>query len=294
MKKLFLILSTCFLAVPLFAQEDDLLKSLENEQPKEKVRVRSTFKNTRLANNQTVECLGKKALEFRVGHRFGDFKDGESTLWGLDIAYMHLTFDYGITDKLMVGIGRNSVDKLYEGTLKYKILAQFEDLSMPITLTLLGKANMRSNTKGSDYTGVNAWSYVSEILIARKFNEKFSFQITPTLVHINLIPSNFTNNNIFALSGAGRYKFTRSMSFTAEYTQTINKYYEQGNSRPYIPVASGGVEIETGGHVFQVFLTNAPSLNETQFIPFTTSDWGRSEFRFGFNISRTFGTGKRK
>ena len=297
MKELLFVSCFCFsIATNLMAQEEDLLKTLENDQPKEKVYTQSTFKGTRLANNQTVECLGKRALEFRIAHRFGGMQNGEKDFWGLDQANMNITFDYGLTNRLMVGIGRNSVGKLYEGTLKYKLLAQTENNSMPLTVTLLGKANVLSNTQGAQYDDVaNAWSYVSEVMIARKFSKKFSLQISPTLIHINLVPAEFTSNNIFALSGAGRYKFTRSMAITAEYTQTLNNYYDQNiSAAQYIPVASIGVDIETGGHVFQVFLTNAATLNETQFIPLTTSDWGRREFRFGFNISRTFSTGKKK
>lgn len=278
----------CFF--PVLAQETNLLDSLEQSQKKEKVYTTSTFKGTRLINNYTPECLRKNNLEFRVGHRFGDVGGGEETFWGLDNANMNITLDYGITNNLTIGIGRHSLDKMYEGIAKYRLLRQTEGNEMPLTLTVLGKANILSNTKGANYDDpVNAWSYVAELIVARKFNKNLSLMLVPTFIHINLVPSEFTTNNIFAISGGFRYKFTRSVAVTGEYSQVFNSYYDK-NLASYIPVASIGVDIETGGHVFQLFLTNATSLNEVQFIPFTTSDWGRQEFRFGFNISRIFGS----
>lgn len=276
------------------AQEDSLLTSLETGQTRTKTFTTSAFKGTRLINNYTVECLGKNNLEFRVGHRFGDVATGEETFYGLDNANMNITLDYGIFNNLTVGIGRNSLQKLYEGVIKFKALKQTDNNSMPITLVLLTKANVLSNTKGAQYDDpVNAWSYVSEIIIARKFNKMLSLQLSPTYVHLNLVPTEFINNDIFALTGAGRFKFTRSVAFTAEYTQTLNNYYDK-EVASYVPVFSAGFDLETGGHVFQLFFSNANSLNETQFIPFNSSDWGRNQYRFGFNISRVFGFGKSK
>jgi hypothetical protein len=294
MKKLFFAFTFYLFAVSsIQAQEDDLLKSLENDQPKETMYTTATFKGTRLINGHTVECLGKKALEMRIGHRFGAWNSGEKEFWGLDQANMNITFDYGITDNLMIGIGRNSADRLYEGTIKYKLMHQAEDNSDPFTITLLEKANLLSNTAGSQYDDpVNQWSYITEVLLARKFNSKLSLQLTPTFIHINLAPATLSTNNITALTASGRYKFTRSLALTSEYTQTLNNYF-YSDQATYIPVFSVGMDIETGGHVFQLFFSNANTLNEVQYIPFTTADWGRREFRFGFNISRVFGLGKK-
>jgi len=294
MKKLFLALIFPFFIVTFSqAQEDDLLKSLEDDQPKEKILTSSTFKGTRLINGHTVECLGKNALEMRIAHRFGDWKGGEKDFWGLDKANMNITFDYGITNNLMIGIGRNSAEKLYEGTLKYKLLHQTEDNSDPFSITLLEKANVLSNTVGSQYDDpINQWSYITEVLIARKFNSKLSLQLTPTFIHINLAPATLSTNNVGALTASGRYKVTKSLAVTSEYTQTVNSYFYSGQAA-YIPVFSLGMDIETGGHVFQLFFTNANTLNEVQYIPYTSSDWGRREFRFGFNISRVFSVGKK-
>jgi len=292
--KSFLSLILTFSLFSAIAQEDSLLSGLDQAQPKEKVYTTSTFKGSRLINNYTSETLGKKNLEFRVGHRFGDVGGGEETFWGLDNANMNITLDYGITQNLTIGIGRHSFEKMYEGVAKYRLLRQTDGNEMPITMTVLGKANILSNTKGAAYDDpINAWSYVAELIFARKFNKHFSLMISPTYIHINLVPTEFTSNDIFALSLGARYKITRSVAITGEYSHVLNDYYDK-QLASFIPVASIGVDLETGGHVFQLFLTNGNSLNEVQFIPSTTSDWGREEFRFGFNISRIFGnSGKR-
>jgi hypothetical protein len=294
MKKVFL---PFLLVISFFvrAQEDSLLSSLESQQPKEKIYATATFKGTRLINNHTVETLGKHNLEFRIGHRFGDVAGGEETFWGLDNANMNITLDYGVSNRLMVGIGRNSFNKLYQGVAKFKITRQAKGGHF-FTMDILGQANILSNTKGAAYDDpVNAWSYLTEIIFARKFNKHLSLQFMPQYIHINLVPTNFTNNDIFAMTVSGRYKFTRSVAVTAEYSHALNNYYDKNNvdNVQYIPVFSAGFDLETGGHVFQLFLTNATTLNEVQVIPMTTADWGRNQYRFGFNISRIFAFGQK-
>jgi len=293
MKSTFIFLIFFTFYTPGKAQEDSLLTDLLKDAPAEKSYTSSAFKGTRLINGNTVECLGKNTLEFRVGHRFDQVSGGGETFWGLDNANMSLSLDYSFTNRLTVGIGRNSYQKLYEGTIKYKILRQTTNNSIPVSLVVLGKGNSLSNTKGSEYDDpVNQFSYFAEVIICRKFNKALSFQISPSIIHINLIPEQLKTNDIIAITGSGRYKFTRSVAITAEYTQTLNDYYYT-ELASYIPTFSAGFDLETGGHVFQLFFTNSMALNETQYIPFTTGDWGRNQFRFGFNISRTFGFGRK-
>ncbi|MBC7389906.1 MAG: hypothetical protein H7329_11880 [Opitutaceae bacterium] len=293
MRILFLFIFNSFISIKLIAQEDSLLTSLLEEQPKEKTLSPSAFKGTRLINGHTVEMLGKKTLEFRVAHRFGDVEGGTETFWGLDKANMNLTFDYSFSNRLTIGVGRNSYQKLYEGTVKYKVLRQTTDNSMPLSVVILGKANALTNTKGSQYEDpINTLSYFGEIIIGRRFNNSFSFQLSPSFIHFNLASETFKSNDIVSITASGSYKFTKSAAVTSEYTQTLNDYYYK-DIAAYIPTFSLGFDLETGGHVFQLFFTNAFAMNETQYIPFTSTDWGRNQFRFGFNISRTFGFGKK-
>lgn len=283
----------CSLSVNLLAQEDSLLTSLLEEKPKEKTFSPSAFKGTRLINGHTVETQRKNTLEFRVAHRFGDVEGGTETFWGLDKANMNLTFDYSFTNRLTIGVGRNSYQKLYEGTVKYKVLKQTTDNSMPLSLVVLGKVNALTNTKGAQYEDpINTLAYFGEIIIGRRFNNAFSFQLSPSFIHFNLASETLKSNDIVAITASGRYKFTKSAAVTSEYTQTLNNYYYK-EIATYIPTFSVGFDLETGGHVFQLFFTNAFALNETQYIPFTNTDWGKNQFRFGFNISRTFGSGKK-
>ncbi|MFQ3577193.1 MAG: DUF5777 family beta-barrel protein, partial [Cytophagales bacterium] len=195
---------------------------------------------------------------------------------------------------LAIGIGRTNVQKMVNGFLKYKLMKQKNSSSSPVTITLISQFNtiteedrLRSLNNFDRYGRFeNRLSYFSQMAIARKFNEKFSLQCSPMLVHHNLVELNADQNTIWALGFAGRYKISKRVAITGEYTSTLNKY---SNSIQYKNPLSVGFDIETGGHVFQLFFTNAFNLNEAQFVPYTTHDWSKREFRLGFNVSRVFG-----
>lgn len=274
-------------------QAQDFLDSLMNDAgPKY---VTATFKGTRLIGLPTIETQGKGTLEFRVSHRFGDFNSGGYNFWGLDGgATIWLGLDYAISDRLTVGIGRNSFQKLYDSNIKYKWLQQRVDNKMPISVTLYAGTNYTAlrdpnkATTGEDlyFYWVNRFSYFHSILIARKFNERFSLQVQPIHIHYNIVEKATDKNTIFALAGLARFKFSKRSAVTAEYTSTINTY--RADLKPYADVLSVGYELETGGHVFQMYVSNASALNPAQFIPYTTTFWDNGGARLGFSISRIF------
>lgn len=203
---------------------------------------------------------------------------------------------------MAVGIARNNIDKLYEVFAKYRILSQTEDDRMPISASLLAKVGYLSdmNLKEQDQNykdEINKLMYLWQALIARKFNEKLSLQLSPIFIHYNYAGyEGQINNDIYAAMGSGRYKFTRSMAITAEYSHVFNTYYDSQImlGKQYVPTFSFGVDIETGGHVFQMFFSNANTISEFQYLAFNTNDWGNGAFRWGFNVSRTFGFKKLK
>jgi hypothetical protein len=280
--------------------QDDLLNALEKEAPKKKELTHATFKGTRLIDFQTVETLGKGSLDFRISHRFGDFSTGAYNFYGLDgPATLRLGFDYSVTDRLTVGIGRSSYQKMFDGFVKYRILRQTQDNSMPISVT--GIASMyitAQNDPTAAITGVNEYqffssrmSYMYQLLIARKFSSRLSIQIAPTLIHFNLVTYTTDKNDLLAMPISARYKFSKRFSLTCEYGLRITQY--TANQKSYYNSASVGVDIETGGHVFQLFITNSSAINEIQTIPYTDSNWAKGQFRIGFNISRVFSLNKK-
>jgi hypothetical protein len=199
----------------------------------------------------------------------------------------------------MIGVGRTSDRKVFDGFIKYKWLRQTTDNSMPLTITVVGSGNILGERDPGTLSGnpryeyfSNRLSYLAMVMVARKFTPKFSLQLSPLFVHHNLVDKLTDKNDIVALAGSMRYKFTRSVALTAEYIAPVT-YYTRDASVFYNVLAIG-FDIETGGHVFQVFVTNGYSINETQVIPYTVGSWSNQEMRLGFNVSRTFEFAKRK
>jgi hypothetical protein len=277
------------LSITTVVAQDDLLKELEGSVPEETVYTTSTFKGTRLVNGQSVETKGKGALEFIFAHRFGRVNDGLFELFGLDQAYVRIGLEYGITDKLGAGIGRNSVDKTTDGYLRYKILQQSTGKrNIPVTITGFGnmaiKTTPRKEDAGFPITLEDRISYTGQLLIARKFSTAFSLQLMPTMVHKNTVDQQIENNDQFALGIGGRVKVSRSVSLTSEYYYRL----DVPEANPYYNSFGFGVDIETGGHVFQIVLTNTRGLTERAFLTETTGDFFNGDLHLGFNITRTF------
>ena len=284
---LFIIIYSCVFT-NLIAQ-DDLLSELEEDLGGEKQYTIATFKGTRLINGHTVKTREKGELEFLISHRFGAINTGAYEFFGLDDSYMHLTLDYGVTDRLNVGLGRSSLDKTYDSFVKYKLLRQVNSGNgSPVTVTALINTSVKTSTDAfvlPNWTTVNRMAYASSILIARKFSSSFSMQLMPVWVHKNRVASPDVNNT-YALGTGFRVMLTSSISLNGEYYFRLNAP-DFPDSPRYNSMALG-VDIETGGHVFQLQLTNSRGMIERAFITETTGSVGAGDINIGFNISRTF------
>lgn len=285
----FLLISA---ALPALAQ-DEADKILAEAEHKEKAYTIATFKTTRVINFHTIETCGKRTLDFRISHRFGDINSGAYNLWGIDGgASIRLGLEYSYDGRLMVGIGRSNYQKMFDGFAKYRVLRQTEDGKMPISLTWFsGMYYTGIKDPGKALTGFDKYeksyqrlSYVHQAIIGRKFGDKFSMQIAPWFVHYNLVNDIEDGNDMLGVATAVRYKITRSMAITGEYALRVNKY----SNNDYYDSFGLGFEIETGGHVFQMHVTNSFGLAENQFLPYTNTKWGDGGIRIGFNISRVF------
>ncbi len=271
----------------LFAQED-LMKELEKSQKPETIYTTQTFKGTRLVNGQTVETKGKGSLEFIFAHRFGAINSGIYNFYGLDNAHVRIGLEYGLTDRLGVSIGRSSEDKTIDGFLRYKVLRQSSGVeNMPVTVTAYGNAACKTSPPKADATSItlsDRMAYTGQLLIARKFSSQFSMQLMPTIVHKNTVDKSIEKNDQVALGVGTRTKVTRSMSLTAEY------YYrfDVMTTNPYYNAAGLGIEFETGGHIFQLVLSNTQGVNERAFITEATGKIGNGGVHLGFNVTRTF------
>jgi hypothetical protein len=250
----------------------------------------ATFKATRIINGQSVEQMKEGQLDFRIHHRFGPVNSGAYELWGLDQSNIFLGLEYGVTDWLMLGVGRSSYQKTYNGSAKFRLLGQSTgEKNSPVSVSLFTGVDCFT-TKWADETVdhyfVSRLSYVGQVLVARKFTEDLSLQVSPTIVHRNLVPTELDHNDVYAVGFGGRYKISARMSVNAEYFLTILPSVEGRTNNPNS--FSVGVDIETGGHVFQIMLTNSLPMIERGFIAETTEQWNDGGIHLGFNISRVF------
>jgi len=248
----------------------------------------ASFKSTRIINSSSIENVSEGVLDFRISHRFGRVNSGVQEFFGLDAATIRLGLDYGITDRLMVGIGRSTVQKAVDGFVKYKLLRQSTGKkNMPITLSLYSSMMINwqdwPEPERENYF-TSRLTYTYQVLIGRKFSKSTSLMLMPTMVHRNLVDNTSIANDVYAIGIGGRQKITSRLAITAEYYYVLPDQIEE----IYTNSLSVGVDIETGGHVFQLHMTNSLGMMDKQYITETTGEWGAGDIHIGFNISRVF------
>jgi hypothetical protein len=290
MKKTILLLSAfVFTAGPILAQED--LMDMLNSEDQTIDYTYATFKTTRVINSHSVEQPAPGTLLFIIQHRFGKLNAGFYELFGLDQATIRLGLEYGVTDRLSIGIGRSSYQKTYDGFLKYKLLRQSTGArEMPVTLSYYG--GMTVNSLKWEDMGVDErenyfssrMTYSHKLLLARKFSSSVSVQLMPSYTHKNLVPTAEDANDIFSVGVGGRIKLTNRMSFNAEYYYTPEDQISYEFNQPF----SLGFDLETGGHVFQLHFSNAQAFFDSGYLTETNGKWSDGDVYFGFNISRVF------
>lgn len=290
MKLRHLIFFMLFSPAGLLAQGDDLLAGLEQV---DNSPVLATFKGTRLINLHTVEVPGRRTLDFRIAHRFGPFNSGWYDFYGLDGgASIRMGLEYSYDGRLEVGIGRTSVEKMADAFLKYRLVRQRPHGWQQASVTLFSSTyytmlrDPDKITNGFDKYArkVSRMSFAHQVIIGRKFSERFSLQIAPTFVHINQVERISDRNDAVVFTGATRFKVTKRSAITIEYGWRAFGY----TRAQYYDTFGVGWDIETGGHVFQMFLTNSQGLTEPQFLLRTNNKWSDAGIRLGFNISRAF------
>ncbi len=280
------LLMFCFFSA--FSQ-DDLLDLINEDANKNSSVVFATFKGTKIINLQSIELTHKNELQFMISHRFGEIKGGTYDLYGLDYGEIRLSLDYGLLDWLNIGLARSSNGKIIDASVKYKIFHQGKGIvnNMISPFSIVGYSSIfldpvdpSLDRKLSFHT--SRLSYVHQLLIARKLSRNFSLQFSPTIFHYNAVKDSADSHDIIALGFGGRYKFTSSTSINFEWIPTYNNLSEYTNS------VSLGVDIETGGHVFQLMLTNSLGMNEKAFIAENRGTWDNNNIHLGFNITRRF------
>ncbi len=288
------LIALLFITVQLKAQEgDELEKMLQKDQLPQKEYVKNAFKSSRVINGHSMEFIGKGVLDFRILHRFGMLKDGYRELFGFDQASMRFGFDYGVTKNLTIGVGRSTFNKEVDGFVKYRVIHQHKNVKpMPFSLVLVG--GMTLKTAKIPEAALNKFEYrlgyYYQAIVGRKFGENFTLQLAPTLVHRNMVDLVTDKNDMVALGVGGRIKLTNRSALILD-THPILYGGRTGYNR--LPL-SIGFDIETGGHVFQLHVTNSRGMNEKAFISETLQRWDKGEIQIGFNLSRVFTVVKNK
>jgi hypothetical protein len=287
MKLRTLLLLTLFsLVSPAIRAQDDLLSLLGDEETTNY--ATASFKTNRVINLHSLENTAAGVFDFKISHRFGTLNQGAYDIFGLDQATIRLGGDFGITDQLMVGWGRSTYEKTYDGYVKYKFLRQSTGKrNMPISAAFLATAAVQTlkwqNPDRDNYFSSRLY-YTYQLILGRKFSDAFTLQLSPTLVHRNLVATKAEKNDVMALGIAGRIKLTKRIALNAEYIYVLPDQL----APQFKNALSIGFDIETGGHVFQLHFTNATGIMERGFIAETTGDWTDGGIHFGFNISRVF------
>ncbi len=270
----------------LISQESDLLSLLDEEETTHY--TTASFKATRVINLHSLENMSAGELDIKIQHRFGFISGGAYELWGLDQSTIRIGADYGVTNSFMIGLGRSSYEKTYDGFMKLKVLRQSTGAkNMPVTLALFSSMAIKT-LKPSDPNRENYFSnnlyYAFQMILGRKFSDAFSLQLSPSLVHRNLVATAEESNDVVALGVGGRIKLSKRVSLNAEYIYV----WPDQIADIYTNSFSIGFDIETGGHVFQLHFSNSTSMIEKGFIAETVGEWGKGEVHLGFNISRVF------
>lgn len=279
MKKLTLLL---FLLPLLTFAQDDLLDGVEPAAGKEK--VTSAFKALKIVNLESTKLAAKGDLYFVVAHRFGSVKDGFEGFYGLDNANTQIKFIYGLTEGLHVSAARNQL--AYDFAAKYALFSQVKD-GFPVTIAGFNSMSINNTLKESLYSNLefsDRLTYVGQLLISRKFSEKLSLELAPSIFHENFVDNPLQDNTQYAIGMGGRYKFSKRWSLNIDYAAHLNR---AGNSVFNNPL-SIGFDLETGGHVFQMHFTNSQGIDEAGFLGRTTGDWNKGDVFFGFNLARVF------
>lgn len=265
----------CVFIPALLAAQQDSGFSLLGDETIQRIKVENAFKTTRVINLQSLELTDAGVMDVKINHRFGAVGLGAYEAFGLDNASVRIGAEYGVIPNLAANLGRSSLDRMVDAGLKYRIMHQTTDNARPLSMLVYGGAARTAIAMmGSEFV------YTAQVIAGRKETDRFSWQIAPSVI-------SGKTGQVFALGVGLREKITPRTTFNAEYIPVLSRPSGRGN-RGFYNSFSVGLDVETGGHIFQLHFTNSAGMAEPQFIAQTNGSWMDRGFRFGFNISRVF------
>lgn len=278
-----LLLAACLATTLAASAQDDLLSEMDTIAPVGDTYYAPAFKGLQIVTLQTTKMPAKNEWYFVVSHRFGTVKDGISEFFGLDAATTKIGGVYGATDWLSLSVSRHTLLKVYEGGVKYRLTRQGD--GFPFEIAGYNTVDVNSFLDEEDYPKLeftDRLTYISQLLISHRVSERVSVQVVPSFIHKNLYEPTIENDNQFSVGAGGRLKLTKRLSLNMEYVYNVDK------PDFYVNPLSVGLDIETGGHIFQLLFTNSQAMTEGGYITNAAGDWGDGDFFFGFNLYRVF------
>ena len=284
MKKNKILLSLLLIYSFSFSQEN-LLKELESQNEYKITNNFSAFKAIKIVNNQSTKQASEKELYLYVSHRFGSIDEGINTLFGLDIANTKIELLYGLTNNLQIGFSRESFKKIYSLNAKYNITTQSSKL--PINSSLYISYNYNSLLDQDIYPTLSNSDrnlFFGQLLLSKNFSDKISLQLSPTYAKRGFNETIFEQENNIILGLASSYRITNRLAFNIEYSANLDR----PEISPFNDVLSFGIDIETGGHVFQLLFSNTQTIDNVSVMTDAEGSWRDGKIYFGFNILRVF------
>lgn len=267
------------------AQDDDLMKEIDQKAGDKEIAT-AAFKGVQVVTMQSTKLAAKNEWYFVVSHRFGDLTNGLDNFFGLDNAYTKIGGIYGVTDWLSLGVSRHTYNKVFEGSAKLRLFPQQND-GFPVTIVAYGTMDVNTKLSTDEYPNLNGsdrLAYTAQLPISRKFSESFSMELNPVYVHKNLYDALTEKKDQFLVAAGGRYKVSKRLSINFEYAARMG----QPEMDMYTNPLSIGLDIETGGHVFQLLFSNSQPMNDVAYFTNAAGDWDGGGIFFGFNMYRVF------
>lgn len=276
MNKLIFTILGLFFGCFVFSQ-NNLLDEISSESSYKDEFEMPAFKAMKVVNNQSTKLAQKGDLYLYVGHRFGTIKGGVESLFGLDYANTKIEILYGLINQVQVGFSRESFKKTYNLHVKYGIKSQ--TTSFPLSITSYNSVNIDTSLDENQYPNLNfneRYVYISQLLISRRFNDNFSFQLAPSIVKYNFLTNQFKNDFNYILNYGSRLKVSKRSSFNIDYSHHLNRL----NNSEEKNVLSLGIDMETGGHVFQLLFSNTQASDEAGVLTGAEGNWTKGDVFF--------------
>ena len=242
----------------------------------------------------------KGTFEVAIQHRFGTVGNGWEDMAGIFApANIRLGFNYVPINDLMLGFGLCKNNRVWDANLKYAIIKQSKEGGWPVSITYYG--NMAADLRPMEGTfaiNEDRLSYFHQLMIARKVTSKLSLQVSVSLSHFNNVAGYFNAegdisprmmNDHIAIALMGRYKITEKFALIGNYDQPLTDHPTDNPS----PSLSGGIEMGTSGHSFQLFVTNYQNIVPQYNNMFNQNNFQKLQsYLIGFNITRKWNFSK--